>query len=66
MQNRHFIQWIEVYDGDLFVTRVDLTAEKTRPDVTLRLVLNRSTELRFYERCNLHGTWENRARVEVV
>ncbi len=66
MQNKHFIQWLEVYDGDLFLARVDLTAVKTRPEVTITLALGQSTELRFYERCNLHGTWENRARVEVV
>ncbi len=66
MQKGHFIQWLEVYNGDLFLARVDLTAVTTRPEATLTLTLEKSAELKFYEHCNLHGTWENSVRVHVA
>ncbi len=66
MQHRHFIQWIEIYDGELFLARVDFTAVKTRAQATVTLVLEKSTTLNVFERCNFHGLWKNSVSVEVV
>ncbi len=61
----HFIQWIELYDGDLQLGHADLVPATTKPEVTFTVVLNNSTTLRALENCNLHGTWENSKKVQV-
>jgi superoxide reductase len=61
----HFIQWIELYNGDLQLGHADLVPATTKPEVTFTIVLNNSTTLRALENCNLHGTWENTKNVTV-
>ena len=63
--HNHFVQWIELYDGDLQLGHADLAPATTKPEVTFTVVLNNSTTLRAFENCNLHGTWENTKNVTV-
>ncbi len=69
MEEGHHIQWIEVYFGQNFNTRIDLTPVFTRPEVTLTFVKggkHRTSTLRVIERCNLHGQWEATKEITVV
>ncbi|MFQ6050965.1 MAG: class II SORL domain-containing protein [Candidatus Hydrothermarchaeota archaeon] len=61
----HFIQWIELYCGDTFLTRVDLTPEFTEPKITVPVRLTHAHPLRAIGRCNLHGLWENTKEINV-
>ena len=57
-QRDHFIEFIDLYADELFLTRVDLTAVSTCPKATLCLALSApAKELRAYGRCNIHGVW---------
>ncbi|KWT79627.1 class II SORL domain-containing protein [Candidatus Magnetominusculus xianensis] len=61
MQEAHSVQWIEVFSGENFKVRIDLTPVTTLPDVTVTLVKSgkhRTSTIRVVERCNLHGQWE--------
>ncbi|WP_420264440.1 class II SORL domain-containing protein [Candidatus Magnetominusculus dajiuhuensis] len=61
MQEGHSIQWIEVFSGDNFKVRIDLTPVTTIPEVSVTLVKSgkhRASSIRVVERCNLHGQWE--------
>lgn len=65
-EKEHFIQWIELFAGEVFLGRVDLTAETTSPKVTFNVVMeDEPKELRAVESCNLHGLWEFRKKPEV-
>ncbi len=69
MDEGHHIQWIEVYFGQNFYARVDLTPVFTRPEVTITLVKggkHRTSTLRVVERCNLHGLWEATKEITIV
>ncbi len=61
----HHIQWIELYNGDLFITRVDLTPVSSEPKVTFTIALGSTADVRALARCNLHGTWESARHVDV-
>lgn len=61
MEQGHHIQWIDIYSGQNFNVRVDLTPQFTRPEISVTLQKgdkhNKAT-IRVIERCNLHGQWE--------
>lgn len=65
--NEHFIQWVELYAGEVFVTRVEFTPVVSNPVVTIPITLHHpgETELRAISRCNLHGLWESKTTVKV-
>lgn len=56
----HFIQWIELYSGDTFLSRVELTPIVTDAVVTFPVRLDHVHPLKAVARCNLHGVWEGR------
>ena len=63
----HFIQFIELYSGDTYLARLDLTAKATFPIMRVWCALDHNhSKLRAFERCNLHGTWENEIEIEVL
>ncbi|NOX20597.1 MAG: superoxide reductase [Nitrospirae bacterium] len=69
MEEGHHIQWIEVYFGQNFNARVDLTPVFTRPEITLTFVKggkHRTSTLRVIERCNLHGQWEATKEITIT
>ncbi len=54
----HFIEFIELYAGHVYLARVDFTAKTTCPVAKVSLVLPRDLgPLRAFARCNLHGVW---------
>lgn len=53
----HHIEFIDLYLDDMFIARCDLTWGYTLPKASFTVKLNRSGELRAFERCNLHGDW---------
>ncbi len=62
----HFIQFIELYADDTYLSRMDFTAKTTCPTMKACVALEHSHgKLRAYERCNMHGTWEYEKEIEV-
>lgn len=63
----HFIQFIELYCGDTYLARMDFTAKSTFPIMKTRVSLDHAHgKLRAFERCNLHGVWENEVDIKVT
>lgn len=63
----HFIQFIELYSGDTYLARMDLTGERTSPKMSASVSLDHDHgEIRAFERCNLHGVWESRKPIRVI
>lgn len=61
----HFIEWMELYSGDTFLARLDLTPEKTDYVMKVTVSLDHAHPLRGRAKCNLHGLWETKQEVEV-
>ena len=68
MESGHFIQFVDLYSGHIYISRVDFTAELNKPEVTLSIVLPHEGKrtLRAFIRCNLHGIWEGTKEVDVT
>ncbi|MGR3317102.1 MAG: class II SORL domain-containing protein [Candidatus Anammoxibacter sp.] len=67
-ENEHFIQWIELYIGNVYLGRFDFVPVMTRPVITIPVVLSHAglnSSLRAVSRCNLHGLWEGTVSVKV-
>jgi superoxide reductase len=63
----HFIMFIELYSGDTYLVRLNLTPQTTAPIMKIRIALDHDhSQLRAFERCNLHGTWEYDVDIEVT
>ncbi len=63
----HFIEFIDLYADDTFITRMDLTATRTCPIMKACISLDHiHSSLKAYERCNLHGTWMSETAIEVT
>jgi superoxide reductase len=67
-EHGHFIQWVELYAGDVFLTRVEFTPVVTSPvaSITANVYHAGETTLRAVSRCNLHGLWESTLAVNAV
>lgn len=64
-ENFHYIEWIELYADDVFISRLDLIPVVAVPKVALNISLNESHTLRARARCNLHGIWEYNKKIKV-
>jgi superoxide reductase len=66
-ENEHFIQWVNLFAGKVFIARFDFTAVMTEPEVTIpiRFYHKGLRTLRAISRCNLHGLWEGSLDVNV-
>ncbi len=63
----HFIEFIELYVDHTYLARMDFTAGKTCPIMKLCVSLDHTHgRLRAFGHCNMHGTWENQAEIEVI
>ena len=62
-QHGHFIQWMELYSGDTFLSRVDFTSERTDPKAIFTVKLDHLHSLRALAHCNMHGTWEGKKEI---
>jgi superoxide reductase len=62
----HSIQFIELYAGESYLARLDLTAVRTCPVIKACVSLEKDLGLlRAFERCNLHGVWEAQKAIAV-
>lgn len=62
----HFIMAIELYAGDTFLARVDMTPGSAAPYVNLRIRLQQAAkELVAYCACNVHGRWMSSKEIVV-
>lgn len=61
----HYIDWIDLYADDIFLTKFILTPNFTQPICKMMLTLNKSATLRALEHCNLHGLWEGTKQVKI-
>jgi superoxide reductase len=59
-QRAHFIEFIELYAGHVYLARMDFTAVTTCPVMKVCVQLEADCgQLRAFERCNIHGVWES-------
>jgi len=61
----HFIEWMELYSGDTFLARLDLTPEHSHYVMKTTVKLDHAHPLRGRAKCNLHGLWESEKEIEV-
>ncbi len=62
----HYIDWIDLYAGEIFLYKIILTPNFTQPISTVTLTLKTSTTLKAIEHCNVHGLWEGTKRITVT
>ena len=65
MEAGHFIQFVDLYADQTFLSRVTFTPTAPRPKLTLFVELVESTTLRATVFCNLHGFWESKCWIRV-
>jgi superoxide reductase len=64
----HHIQWIDLYSGGNFITKVILTPVFMTAKATINMVKSGAHEtatLRAVIRCNVHGMWESEKEIAV-
>lgn len=61
MAENHFIQWIDCYIDNKYVSRIMLTPD-THPSVVFHLKSSGS-KITIVEFCNLHGLWKSDANL---
>ncbi len=63
----HWINWVELYAGERWISKVEFAPEMCDGYVvTLNVTLNETATLRVREFCNLHGLWEGREKKVIV
>jgi superoxide reductase len=63
----HWINWIELYAGDLLITRVEFAPTMCDNYVLkLDVSLDETNILRSRAFCNLHGVWEGKEKKVIV
>ncbi len=63
----HFIEFIELYAGQTYLTRMDFTPVLSCPIMKSYVSLSHMHgKLRVFIRCNLHGTWQGEADIELM
>lgn len=56
----HFIEWVELYSGDTFLSRAGFSGGMSLPEVVFTVTLTHAHgPLRARMKCNLHGLWED-------
>ncbi|MCM8798676.1 MAG: desulfoferrodoxin [Candidatus Omnitrophica bacterium] len=62
----HFIEWMELYSGDTFLFRVNLSGSLSSPKVTVPVKLTHAHgPLKAWAKCNLHGLWEGTKEIKI-
>mgnify|MGYP001028028850 CR=1 FL=1 len=65
-EKEHFIRFIDLYAGDVYLTRAEFTAETTSPVLRAWPSLpGGAGPLVAYCRCNQHGTWKSSVPITV-
>jgi superoxide reductase len=65
MEAGHYIQFVDLYADQVFLSRVSFTPTGPKPKITFFIDLIDSTTLRAVAFCNLHGFWESKLWVRV-
>ena len=62
----HFIEWVELYSGDTFLFRINLSGSLSYPKITIPISLTHAHgHLKAWAKCNIHGLWEGEKDIEV-
>ena len=61
MEEKHFIQFVDTYVDDLFVSRASFTPS-VNAATAVHLKVN-GKKVRVVERCNIHGWWQTEAEL---
>jgi superoxide reductase len=62
----HYIEFLQLYAGDTYLARLDLTSVRTCPVLKVCVSLDQDLgPLRAFERCNKHGAWEAQKPIRV-
>ncbi|MFO7900254.1 MAG: desulfoferrodoxin family protein [Planctomycetota bacterium] len=63
----HFINFVDLYCGEVFLARLDLTPVTTCPVLRACVQLEAACgPLKAYEFCNQHGTWTSSKEIAVA
>ncbi|MDD4750116.1 MAG: class II SORL domain-containing protein [Methanosarcinaceae archaeon] len=70
MEEKHYIEWIELYLNDKKIDRVELSPESKKAEATFTVKIDKSlagksVNLRALEHCNIHGSWEEFRSIKV-
>jgi superoxide reductase len=65
MEPGHYVQFVDLYADQTFLSRVTFTPTAPRPKVTFFIELSESTTLRAVAFCNLDGFWESNRWIRV-
>lgn len=63
MEEKHHIDWIELYLNDKKIGRAELSSENKKAEATFKVEADKSlsgkeSKLQALEKCNIHGLWE--------
>ena len=65
-ESAHFIEWIELYCGDTFLSRVSLSGSLSGPKITIPVKLSHAHgPLKVWAKCNMHGLWESVKDIQI-
>ena len=65
-EHEHHIDFIDLYEDRLYLSRWDFAAVQVHPKVTCEIALGKSGKLRAFSSCNLHGVWESSKDVSIT
>ena len=62
----HHIEFIDLYENDVYLARVDFTGAKVNPKATFDVMFEKGGTLRAFSSCNLHGVWEGDKPISIA
>jgi superoxide reductase len=62
MQDAHFIQYLDFYLNDAFISRAWLSPNVTKPFAAVKLATT-SGKVTVIEHCNVHGNWMSQVSI---
>ncbi|MCL5962682.1 MAG: class II SORL domain-containing protein [Chloroflexi bacterium] len=65
MDPEHHIEWIDLYENEVFLSRLTFVPVATRPVAVLQIALEEPTKLRAVAFCSKYGLWEGSTEVKV-
>lgn len=61
----HFIEWLELYSGETFLTRMELSPARSHYLMKATVKLDHGHPLIAWAKCNLHGLWRGTKEIKV-
>lgn len=65
IERQHYIEWVEVFLGEVWIAQVFFSAVRTQPKTELSLILTEPATIRVQAMCNIHGMWEHAVEASV-